>query len=38
MEQDITRRGARSHHLIWWAAYILLLLSMIASTWALADL
>ena len=31
MEQDITRRSARSQ-LIWWAAYILLVLSMIAST------
>lgn len=36
MEQDLTRRNGRSH-LIWWAAYILLVLSMIASTWALAD-
>jgi hypothetical protein len=36
MAQDITRRSARNH-LIWWAAYILLVLSMIASTWALAD-
>ena len=36
MDQDITRRSARSH-LIWWAAYILLILSLVASTWALAD-
>ena len=35
MEQDNTRRGARSQ-MIWWAAYILLVLSMIGSTWALA--
>jgi hypothetical protein len=35
MEQDTSRHSARSH-LIWWAAYILLLASMIASTWALA--
>jgi hypothetical protein len=36
MEQDITRRSARSH-LIWWAAYVVLILTMIVSTWALAD-
>ena len=36
MAQDITRRPARSH-LIWWAAYILLVVSMIVSTWAVAD-
>ena len=36
MAQDITRRPARSP-LIWWAAYILLVVSMIVSTWAVAD-
>jgi predicted nucleic acid-binding Zn ribbon protein len=36
MHQPITRRAARSH-LIWWAAYILLVLVMVVSTWALAD-
>jgi hypothetical protein len=35
MDQDIPRRSARTH-LIWWAAYILLVLSLAASTWALS--
>jgi ABC-type multidrug transport system permease subunit len=35
MEQEITRRAARSH-LIWWAAYVLLVVSLVASTWALS--
>ena len=35
MEQDIPRRPARTH-LMWWAAYILLIVSLIASTWVLA--
>jgi hypothetical protein len=35
MEQEITRRSARSH-LIWWAAYVLLVVSLVASTWALS--
>jgi hypothetical protein len=34
MEQDIPRRSERNH-LVWWAAYILLIVSLIASTWAL---
>jgi hypothetical protein len=35
MEQEISRRSPRSH-LIWWAAYILLVLSLVVSTWALS--
>lgn len=35
MDQDIPRRSARSH-LFWWAAYLLLVLSLIVSTWALS--
>ncbi len=35
MEQEISRRSARNH-LIWWAAYVLLILSLVASTWALS--
>jgi hypothetical protein len=35
MDQDISRRSARTH-LIWWGAYILLVLSLAVSTWALS--
>lgn len=35
MEQDISPHSARNH-LVWWTAYILLVVSLIASTWALA--
>jgi len=35
MEQEISRRSTRNQ-LIWWAAYVLLIVSLVASTWALS--
>lgn len=34
MEPNVS---AAKHRRLWWGAYILLLLSMIASTWAFAN-
>jgi hypothetical protein len=35
MDQEITRRSVRTQ-LIWWSAYILLVVALVVSTWALS--